>query len=150
MKQGLLRVALAAFFFSLFAYVGSAQQLAMTVDATKTGAPLSPYMYGYFTELLGNNEGGFWSEMLGDRKFFYAVDSSKDLPGPAPRARRRPVARWRPVGPDEFVVMDRDHAFVGEHSPMIKLEADTPHGIQQGELGLEKGNKYSVRMFIGV
>jgi alpha-N-arabinofuranosidase len=148
MKQGLLRVALAALFFSLFAYAGSAQQLAMTVDATKTGAPLSPYMYGYFTELLGNNEGGFWSEMLGDRKFFYAVDSSKDLPGPAPRARRRPVARWRPVGPDEFVVMDRDHAFVGEHSPMIKLEAGTPHGIQQGELGLQKGNKYSGRIYL--
>ena len=91
--QGFLKILLAAMAVSFFAYSGSAQQVTMTVDATKTGAPISPYMYGFFTELHeANNEGGFWAEMLGDRKFFHPVDSSKD-PEPAPGRRRRATAR---------------------------------------------------------
>jgi alpha-N-arabinofuranosidase len=106
-------------------------------------------MYGFFTELHeANNEGGFWAEMLGDRKFFHAVDSSKD-PEPTPGRRRRATAtRWRPLGPDEFVVMDRQKVYVGEHSPMVKLEAATPHGIEQSGLGLRKGRKYSGRVIV--
>ena len=62
--QGFLKILLAAIAASFFAYSGSAQQVTMTVDATKTGAPISPYMYGFFTELHeANNEGGFWAEM---------------------------------------------------------------------------------------
>ena len=101
----ILSAAMAALFF---APGGNAQQVTMTVDATRAGAPISPYMYGFFTELHeANNEGGFWAEMLGDRKFFHPVDSSKD-PEPAPgRRRRATAARWRPLGPDEFVLMDR-------------------------------------------
>ncbi len=127
----------------------SHNQVTMTVDATKTGAPISPYMYGFFTELHEtNNEGGFWAEMLGDRKFFNPVNSGKDRE-PSPGRRPRPRGpRFRPVGPDEFVVMDRQKVFVGEHSPMVKLEAATPHGIQQGGLGLRKGRKYTGRVIL--
>jgi alpha-N-arabinofuranosidase len=147
--QGFLKILLAAMAVSFLAYSGSAQQVTMTVDATKTGAPISPYMYGFFTELHeANNEGGFWAEMLGDRKFFHPVDSSKD-PEPAPGRRRRARApRFRPLGPDEFVVMDRQKVYVGEHSPMVKLEASTPHGIQEAGLGLRKGRKYSGRVIL--
>jgi alpha-L-arabinofuranosidase len=153
--HGLLKILLAAMAVSFLAYSGSAQrssqvsQVAMTVDATKTGAPISPYMYGFFTELHEtNNEGGFWAEMLGDRKFFNPVNSGKDRE-PTPGRRPRPRGpRFRPVGPDEFVVMDRQKVFVGEHSPMVKLEAATPHGIQQGGLGLRKGRKYSGRVIL--
>jgi alpha-N-arabinofuranosidase len=124
----------------------SAQPVTMTVDASKTGAPITRYMYGFFTELMANcYEGGMWSEMLGDRKFFYPVNSSKEL---APPNRRAFVARWRPIGPDEFIVMDREHAYVGEHSPMVKLEAATPHGIQQAGMALRKGRKYSGRVIL--
>src|SRR5208283_6249190 len=147
--QGFLKIPLAAMAVSFFACGGSAQPVTMTVDATKTGAPISPYMYGFFTELHeANNEGGFWAEMLGDRKFFHPVDSSRD-PEPAPGRRRRArAARWRPLGPDEFVVMDRQKVYVGEHSPMVKLEAATPHGIQEAGLGLRKGRKYSGRAIL--
>ena len=103
-------------------------------------------MYGFFTELLSNcYEGGMWAEMLGDRKFFYPVDSSKEQ---TPPNSRRFVARWRPVGPDEFVAMDRERAYVGEHSPMVKLEAATPHGIQQAGMAVRKGRKYSGRVVL--
>jgi alpha-N-arabinofuranosidase len=144
----LFKVALAALFFSTVTRFGSAQTIAMTVDASRTGAPISPYIYGFFTELLGNNEGGFWAEMLADRKFFNKVDSNPELPGPRPRGRRRVFIRWRPLGADEFVVMDRERAFVGEHSPMVKLEGSVPHGIQQGSLGLRKGRKYTGRVIL--
>ena len=143
------RILPAAMSVIFFTSSGSAQQVTMTVDATRAGAPISPYMYGFFTELHeANNEGGFWAEMLGDRKFFHAVDSSKD-PEPTPGRRRRATAtRWRPLGPDEFVVMDRQKVYVGEHSPMVKLEAATPHGIEQSGLGLRKGRKYSGRVIV--
>ena len=96
--QGSLKIRLAAMAVSCFACSGSAQQITMTVDATKTGAPISPYLYGFFTELHeANNEGGFWAEMLGDRKFFHPVDSSKD-PEPARGAGEGPprpgLAPW--------------------------------------------------------
>jgi alpha-N-arabinofuranosidase len=147
MKQhGFVRGVLTAMIVSGLAHSGSAQQVTMTVDASKTGAPISPYMYGFFTELLSNcYEGGMWAEMLGDRKFFYPVDSSMEL---KPPNSRKFVARWRPVGPDEFVAMDRERAYVGEHSPLVKLEAATPHGIQQAGMALRKGRKYSGRVVL--
>ena len=47
----------------------------MTVDASKTGAPISKYIYGQFIEHLGRCiYGGLWAEMLEDRKFFYPVN----------------------------------------------------------------------------
>jgi len=147
--RGFLKIVLAAMAVSFFASSGSAQPVTMTVDATKTGAPISPYMYGFFTELHeANNEGGFWAEMLGDRKFFNPVNSGKDRE-PTPGRRPRPRGpRFRPLGPDEFVTMDRQKVYVGEHSPMVKLEAATPHGIQEAGLGLRKGRKYSGRVIV--
>ena len=125
---------------------GSAQQLTMQVDASKTGAPISPYMYGFFTELLSNMyEGGLLAEMLGDRKFFYPVDSSPLL---TPQNTRRFVGCWRPVGPDDVVVMDKTHAWVGEHSPQITLDATAPHGIKQAGLGIRTGRQYTGRVIV--
>ncbi len=124
----------------------SAQQVSMTVDASKTGAPIDRYVYGQFTELLFNMfENGFWSEMLSDRKFFYPVDSSERL---EPVNRKRFVNRWRPVGPDEFVVMDTRNPYVGEHTPRIKLEGQIAHGIGQSELALRKGRSYTGRIVL--
>lgn len=121
-----------------------ADEPAMTIDAAKTGAPIHPYLYGQFTELLFNLfEKGVWAEMLSDRKFFYPVDSSKEL---NPINRKQNFNRWRPVGPDEFVTMDHARAFVGEQAPLIRLEADTPHGIQQAGLPLRHGRDYTGRI----
>jgi hypothetical protein len=75
-KHVILKALLTALFVFGTARVVVSQQLAMTVDVNKASAPISPYMYGFFTELHeSNNEGGFWAEMLGDRKFFSPVNS---------------------------------------------------------------------------
>ena len=124
----------------------NAQELSMTVDVGKTGEPIHQYVYGQFTELLFNLfEKGLWAEMLSDRKFFYPVDSSKEL---NPVNRKRNFNRWRPVGPDEFVVMNREHAYVGEHAPMIKLDSETPRGIRQAGLNLRKDKSYTGRIML--
>ena len=116
------------------------------IDVSETGAPIHRYVYGQFTELLGNMfENGFWSEMISDRKFFYPVDSSAQL---EPVNRRRFVNRWRPVGRDEFVVMDTENSYVGDHTPRVKLEGQTPHGIQQTGLALRKGRSYTGRVVL--
>src|SRR5689334_13145859 len=76
----------------------NAQSVAMTVDASTTGAPISRLMYSYFSEPATTQ---LWAEMLSDRKFFYPVNSKED---PAPAERRglaRRIVRWRPIGPDE-------------------------------------------------
>jgi alpha-N-arabinofuranosidase len=131
---------------SLTANVLPAAAIEATIDAGKTGAPIHRYMYGQFTELLGNIfENGFWSEMLSDRKFFYPVDSSERLD---PVNTRRFVNRWRPVGPDEFVVMDTKESYVGEHTPLVRLEGDAAHGIQQTGLALRKGRSYTGRVVL--
>jgi alpha-N-arabinofuranosidase len=125
----------------------SPQQLTMQVDASKTGPPISPYLYGFFSEFLSNMyEQGLWAEMLGDRKFFYPV-SSNPVQTP-PNSGRKFALRWKPVGPDENVVMDAKRAFVGEHSPEVLLDPSTPHGIQQAGLGLLKGKEYSGRVIL--
>jgi len=117
------------------------KKVSMTVNASKTGEPIHRYVYGQFTELLFNLfEKGLWSEMLSDRKFFYRVDSSEKL---NPENRKQNFTRWRPVGPDEAVVMDKKSPYVGEHSPLVKLDATTPRGIRQAGLPLRKGRSYT-------
>src|SRR3954464_16105778 len=45
-------------------------QLKLNVDGSKTGAPISKYVYGQFVEHLGRSiYGGLWAEMIEDRKF---------------------------------------------------------------------------------
>ncbi|NIA28605.1 MAG: alpha-N-arabinofuranosidase [Actinobacteria bacterium] len=122
------------------------EPLAAVIDVRATGVPIHRYLYGQFIELFRNNfEGGLWAEMLGDRKFFYPVNSSKKQ---VPINTRKNIGRWWPVGPDEFVVMDKKNAYVGEHSPRIKLESNTPHGIRQGALALRKDASYTGRIIL--
>jgi alpha-N-arabinofuranosidase len=117
------------------------KKVSMTVNAGKTGEPIDRYVYGQFSELLFNLfEKGLWAEMLSDRKFFYPVDSSEKL---NPENRKRNFTRWRPVGPDEFVVMDKKDPYVGEQAPLVKLDATIPHGIRQAGLPLRKGRSYT-------
>lgn len=82
--------------------VGSAtdsEELTATVNVAKTGGPINGYVYGMFTELLGNIfEFGLWAEMLSDRKFFYPVDTTSKL---NPINTRWFQHRWRPVGGDD-------------------------------------------------
>jgi len=116
-----------------------------TIVATKTSKAISRYEYGMFIEHIGSLiYRSLWSEMLDDRKFYYAIESKEREETAAEPARRFGMAphKWRPVGPDAFVVMDKDKPYVGEQSPRIELDASTPHGIGQSGFALVKGERY--------
>ena len=144
-----LRVAL---LMGLFSTLLSAQTktISATIDVSKTGAPISKNIYGQFLEHIGgivNN--GIWAEMLDDRKFFYPITSHPPAEPATPSGFRRPALRhWTPVGPDEFVTMDSDHPYVGEHTPAVKLSGSEAHGIQQVGLAVRKGESYTGRIIL--
>lgn len=123
-----------------------ARRVTVVIDAGKTGAPISPYIYGQFIEHIGDLiNRSLWAEMLDDRKFYYPIDSKPTERKPV---RGRVANRWRPVGPDESVVMDSQNPYVGDHTPQVKLSGDAPRGIQQAGLALRKGKAYTGRIVL--
>jgi alpha-N-arabinofuranosidase len=133
----------AALLFTTFSFAQT-QPVNATIDVSKTGPPISKYVYGQFLEHGGNivNE-GVWAEMLGDRKFYYPVTSKPPEEPAAPAWRRRvPMRHWTPIGGD-VVTMDTDHPYVGEHTPLVKLSRTEAHGIQEAGLAVRKGKSYT-------
>jgi alpha-N-arabinofuranosidase len=128
------------------------QTIVATIDTTKANQPISKYQYGMFIEHIGSLiYRSLWSEMLDDRKFYYPISSKEpeaEARGPARRFRMFQPRQWRPVGPDESVVMDKDHPFVGEQSPRIELDPSAPHGIRQSGLALVKGKPYTGQIIL--
>ena len=122
-------------------------QPSATIDVSKTGAPISKYVYGQFLEHIGgivNNN--IWAEMLDDRKFYYPINSHPPAEPTGPSWRRMTLRHWIPIGADEFVTMDTNHPYVGEHTPAIKLSLTEPRGIQQSGLAVRKGHSYTGRI----
>jgi alpha-L-arabinofuranosidase len=133
----------------------------VTVDASKTGAPISKYIYGQFIEHLGRCiYGGIWSEMLEDRKFFYPVNGEAPAwemfkPGnrsydgeghPYELLVRSP---WTILGPKQGVRMNTAEAYVGQHTPEIALPGrGVPAGISQERLALVEGRQYTGRVIL--
>ena len=122
-------------------------RIMVTVDTQKTMPPVSKYEYGMFIEHIRETMyRGLWSELLDDRKFYFPISSAAPQPpsqqqaGGPPRGAQ--LRRWRPVGPDEAVTMDKEKPFVGDQSPRIALDPSTTHGIRQSGIALEKGKKY--------
>ena len=126
------------------------------IDAAKLGPPISPYVYGQFLEHIGSLiYSSLWSEMLDDRKFYYAVaPKSSGNPnagqggfgGFGPRRRNVGPGRWNPIGPVDSVVMDTNNPFVGDHTPLIKLAGSEPRGIRQTGVNFVKGETYDGRI----
>ena len=117
-----------------------------TIDASKTGAPISKNIYGQFLEHGGDIVNtGVWSEMLVDRKFFYPVAASAPTPPPViggaggnPRFRRTPTRWWAPIGGGNVVTMDTRTPYTGDHSPLVKLDVKDPHGFSQSGIAVRK------------
>ncbi len=127
-----------------------------TIDASKTGTPISKYLYGQFLEHGGDIVNtGVWSEMLVDRKFFYPVAAAPPMPPPLmsnaggnPRQRRTPTRWWTPVGGDQAVSMDEKAPYTGEQSPLVKLEGKEPRGFSQSGIAVRKGQAYIGRIML--
>ncbi len=117
------------------------QPVEIKIDATKTGPPINPFIYGQFIEHLGRCiYGGIWAEMLEDRKFYYPV-SDEYRPYRDEKKTEFPVVSaspWQVIGPAKSVAMIKDDAFVGEHSPQIAKSS----GIRQNDLGVIAGKEY--------
>jgi alpha-N-arabinofuranosidase len=142
---------LTALFFSTLCSAQT-QPVHATIDASKTGHPISPYIYGQFLEHGGNvvNE-GVWAEMLEDRKFYYPINSKppEKPPAQAPGRRFRPAPRrWMPIGADEFITMDTKNPYTGDHTPLVKLDQKEPQGFEQTGLAVLKGKLYSGRIIL--
>src|SRR5450759_4604961 len=135
----------------LFSSLCSAQTQPVhaTIDASKSSAPISKYIYGQFLEHIGgivNNN--IWAEMLDDRKFYFPIDSHPPAEPSGPAWRRTVLRHWMPIGADEIVTMDKDRPYVGEHTPLVTLSSSEAHGIQQAGLAVRKGKSYTGRVVI--
>ena len=120
--------------------------MAVVIDAGRTGAPISPYIYGQFIEHIGDLVNrGLWAEMLDDRKFYYPITAKPPEQRPV---RGRRANRWMPVGPESSIGSDRQHPWVGEQSPAIALAGTEPRGISQTGLALRKGKAYTGRIVV--
>jgi alpha-N-arabinofuranosidase len=118
-----------------------------TIDASRTYAPISPYVYGQFIEHIGGIvNGGLWAEMLDDRKFYHEV-APADTPPPPPTDRRA-LRRFTVVGAADSVVMDREQPYVGEHSPLVRVGGPEARGIRQTGLAVRRGRAYTGRVIL--
>jgi len=121
-------------------------KVAATIDAAATGTPISPYIYGQFIEHIGDLVNrSIWAEMIDDRKFYHPIVANPPEQRPV---RGRRSNRWLPLGPEASVVMDREHPYVGDQTPTIKLQAAEPRGIRQNGLALRKGKPYTGRIVL--
>jgi alpha-N-arabinofuranosidase len=128
-------------------------RIAVTIDAQQTAAPVSKYEFGMFIEHLRTLiYRSLWSEIIDDRKFYFPISSSEPEVTAQPQGgnpfRGMQLRKWRPIGPDEVIVMDKDRPFVGDQSPRIQLAPDTPHGVIQAGLALVKGKRYNGRIYL--
>jgi len=142
----------------LFSMLSTAQTspVNVSIDASKTGAPISKYIYGQFLEHGGDIVNtGIWAEMLVDRKFFYPVATSAPKPPPVmgnaagnPRFNRNATRWWAPIGGDNAVIMDTKAPYSGDQTPLVKLDARTPHGFSQSGIAVRKGKAYTGRILL--
>lgn len=126
-------------------------QLKVTIDTQHTADPVSKYIFGGFIEHIGTTiYRSLWAELLDDRKFYFPISSTDLQTAARPQGNpmRTQLRKWRPVGPDDAVVMDPGRPFVGDHSPRIRLDASTPHGIRQTGFSLVNGKQYTGRIYL--
>ena len=123
----------------------------VSVDATKTGEPINPFIYGQFIEHLGRCiYGGIWAQMLEDRKFYFPITAEYApyrYSTEVPKTARIPVvgaSPWQIIGPSDSVKMIDRGAFVGRHSPQIEPGS----GIRQNDLGLVEGKQYTGHIWL--
>ena len=161
MKKAIVNAAIVSLFFTGVFQPAQPRNSLVRIDVTRTGARISPHIYGQFIEHLGRCiYGGLWAEMLEDRKFYYPVTGEAPcwtMFKPGPRSwdgEGHPYellvrSPWMIIGEKQNVSMDTSRPFVGEHSPRIALKGDgTPGGITQNRLALIEGKDYTGRIVL--
>ncbi|MHB8636546.1 MAG: alpha-N-arabinofuranosidase [Fimbriimonadaceae bacterium] len=135
--------------FVLCTSVSQSQSITAKIDASRTSAPISPYVYGMFLEHIGSLiTGSIWAEMLDDRKFYKPIPSAAPEQTGGPRFGRGQLRPWTLIGPASSVSMDTVHVYTGKHSPLIALSGSEPRGIEQAGLSLVGGKSYVGRVVL--
>lgn len=117
------------------------------INANKKGQKISPFIYGGFLEHIGNLiNHSLWSEVLDDRKFYFGVLEKADEKPTDRRAAMGYINKWVALGPISAISLDKENAYVGEHSPSIKLSGSA-RGITQSNLALA-AKKYQGRLVL--
>ncbi len=134
------------------------EPILIRLDWSKTGHPISRYVYGQLVEHVGKCiYGGMWAEMLEDRKFYYSITDHfvgwipPGQKGFAEDAFYTELAGspWHVIGPAGTVLMSDEKPFVGKHAPQITAKGNgLSYGIGQGQLGLIEKKKYSGRIYL--
>ena len=130
----------------------------VAIEPNETGAPIEKYIYGQFIEHLGRCiYGGIWAEMLMDRKFYYPVTddyapwamASETFWGDGSPLEYPHLARspWQVAGPAGILHMDSRNPYVGEHTPVIKVNG-LKAGIRQNDLSVVAGRNYVGRVVL--
>lgn len=133
-----------------YAVTATSTPLKGVINVNKKFPPINPYMYGGFLEHGANIiNHTMWAEVLHDRKFYYGV-LQKEEPKPDPKDFRASMAyihKWTSVGSPSDITLDEKNAYVGKHSPAIKLSS-TPTGIAQSHIALKGGKIYTGRIIV--
>lgn len=104
----------------------------LTVEMSRPGPAVSPYLYGQFIEHLGRCiHDGIWAEKLQDRKFLMALDKSPWQ-----------VVRTKASQFDAF--LDAAGAYAGEHCLALwrRAGAGGACGVMQNNIGMIAGREY--------
>lgn len=124
-------------------------QVQVRVDVNQKSPVISDKLFGMFMENLGNEDVGnlsddcLWAELIDDRKFFYPISNSEML---EPINKKEAINRWRPIG-KTVVGMDEKFPFVGKHSPIISVGANST-GIEQSGIALVAKKKYNGHIWV--
>ncbi|KQV58472.1 MULTISPECIES: alpha-L-arabinofuranosidase C-terminal domain-containing protein [unclassified Caulobacter] len=146
MRSRLMLAACLGWAISGAAEAASAEPVKVTIDGARRAAAVTKYEYGMFIEPIGGLVARtLWAEMLDDRKFYYpVVPAALDTPPPLNAEGRPGVSyrKWRPIGGDDAVIMDKAAPYVGAQSPRIVVDPATRKGLSQAGIGLAKGKRY--------
>ena len=127
------------------AFAATAENIQVTIDATRIGGPVNPMIFGGYMEPATTQ---VWAEMLTDRKFANPITSAVAATPANSFFRRFLGEPFKPVGPEGTVEMDTVRPFVGKHSPRVKLDGSEPRGIRQSKLRLGRGKAYEGRVYL--
>src|SRR5512136_2247223 len=98
----------------LTSFAAAPTEVALSLDLSRPGPAISPYIYGQFIEHLGRCiHDGIWAEKLRDRKFLQALDKS-------------PWQVVRPAGAAFEAYLDVAGAYAGEHCLALWRRGDGP------------------------
>jgi alpha-N-arabinofuranosidase len=145
-SSGILRQLAAVIATLVVATTAGAERVKATIDARHASDAVTEYEYGMFIEPIGGLIArGLWAELLDDRKFFYPVLPEGKDPAPPAGVEGRPgitYRKWRPIGGDDAVNMDRHDPYVGAQCPNVTVNGASPRGFGQGGIGIARGKSY--------